>query len=103
MQFKMRFNAKDNSGITLKSYSDADFAADKGDRKFLTGSMVLLSGMPVSWAAKKQGGVSLSTIEAESVAASRASWNLRDADGTRTSTEFAYEDACGLSSCNLPY
>uniref|UniRef100_A0AAV1UPI6 Polyprotein n=1 Tax=Peronospora matthiolae TaxID=2874970 RepID=A0AAV1UPI6_9STRA len=54
----------------LESFSDADFAADKSDRKSLTGGIILLNGMAISWSAKKQGGVSLSTMEAEFVAAS---------------------------------
>ena len=36
----------------------------------MTGVIVRLNGMPVRWMAKKQGGVSLSTMEAEFVAAS---------------------------------
>ena len=56
--------------LQLESYSDADFAADKSDRKSLTGKIVSMKGMPMSWTAKTQGGVSLSTIEAEFVAAS---------------------------------
>ena len=59
-----------NSELQLESYSDADFAANKLDRKSLTGGIVRLNGMPVSWTAKKQGGVALSTMEAELVAAS---------------------------------
>ena len=47
------------------SYSDADFAADKMDRKLLTGKLILLKDMAVSWTAKKQGGVSISTMYAE--------------------------------------
>ncbi|GMF60978.1 unnamed protein product [Phytophthora fragariaefolia] len=52
------------------AYSDADFAADKEDRKSVTGGLVTMDGMPVSWTCKKQGGVSLSTMEAEYTAAS---------------------------------
>uniref|UniRef100_A0AAV1UL91 Polyprotein n=1 Tax=Peronospora matthiolae TaxID=2874970 RepID=A0AAV1UL91_9STRA len=63
--------AKTSKGeLQLESYSDADFAAEKSDRKSLTGGIVYLNGMPVSWTAKKKGGVSLSTIKAEFVAAS---------------------------------
>lgn len=62
--------------VNLESYSDADFAADKLDRKSLTGGVILLNGMAVSWTAKKQGGVSLSTMEAEFVAASEQTREL---------------------------
>ena len=65
----MRTSAKGNDAIKPESYSDADLAADKGDRKSLTETMVLVNGMPASWAPKKQGVVSLSTVEAEFVSA----------------------------------
>ncbi|OWZ13989.1 polyprotein [Phytophthora megakarya] len=45
--------------------SDADYAADKEDQKSVTGGLVTIDEMPVSWTCKKQGGVSLSTMEAE--------------------------------------
>ena len=54
----------------MVGYSDADFAADKGDRKSVTGGLITIDGMPVSWMCKKQGGVSFSTMEAEFTAAS---------------------------------
>ena len=63
--------------ITLESNSDADFAADKNDRKSLTGYVILLHSMLVIWSAKKQSGVSLSKMEEEFVAASKASRGLR--------------------------
>uniref|UniRef100_A0AAV1VGL1 Polyprotein n=1 Tax=Peronospora matthiolae TaxID=2874970 RepID=A0AAV1VGL1_9STRA len=56
--------------LQVVGYSDADFAADKGDRKSVTGGLITIDGMPVSWMCKKQGGVSLSTMEAEFTAAS---------------------------------
>ena len=43
MKLEMRANNMREKIFTLESYSDADFAADKGDRKSLTGSMVLLT------------------------------------------------------------
>uniref|UniRef100_A0AAV1U951 Reverse transcriptase Ty1/copia-type domain-containing protein n=1 Tax=Peronospora matthiolae TaxID=2874970 RepID=A0AAV1U951_9STRA len=56
--------------LQVVGYSDADFAADKGDRKSVTGGLITIDGMPVIWMCKKQGGVSLSTMEAEFTAAS---------------------------------
>ncbi|CAI5708159.1 unnamed protein product [Peronospora effusa] len=64
-----------NGELQLESYSDADFA-DKSDRKSLTCGIIRLNGMPVSWTVKKQGGVSLSTMEAEFVAASEQARKL---------------------------
>uniref|UniRef100_A0AAV1TPW1 Uncharacterized protein n=1 Tax=Peronospora matthiolae TaxID=2874970 RepID=A0AAV1TPW1_9STRA len=59
-----------SSPPVLQAYSDADFARDKLDHRSMTGGMLLLNGMAVIWGALKQGGVSLSTIEAEFVASS---------------------------------
>ncbi|KAE8904952.1 hypothetical protein PF005_g3499 [Phytophthora fragariae] len=61
-----------NSGaaLRLEGFSGADFAADKTDRKSVTGSAVLIDGMPILWVCKKQSGVALSTMEAEFTAAS---------------------------------
>lgn len=61
---------------SLEAYCDVDFASDKKKRKSLTGRVVLLNGMPVSWSAKKEGSVSSSTMEAEFFAASEASRDL---------------------------
>ena len=59
-----------NAPLTLVGYSDADFAADKNDRESVTGGYVEVAGMPVAWFTRKQGGVSISTMEAEFTAAS---------------------------------
>ena len=59
-----------NAPLPLVGYSDADFAADKDDRKSVTGGYVEVAGMPVAWFTHKQGGVSISTMEAESTTAS---------------------------------
>ncbi|KAE8991327.1 hypothetical protein PR001_g21255 [Phytophthora rubi] len=56
--------------LAKRVLSDEDFVADKEDRKSVTGGLVTIDGMPVSWTCKKRGGVSLSTMEAEYTAAS---------------------------------
>jgi hypothetical protein len=48
--------------LKVIAYSDADFAADKADRKSVTGGLLTIDGMPVSWVCRKHTGVSLSTI-----------------------------------------
>ena len=53
----------------LMAYSDSDFAGDLNDRKSTTGSVFILSSGVVSWISKKQPVVSLSTTEAEYIAA----------------------------------
>lgn len=51
----------------LQVYSDADYAADKTDRKSISGSLGLLGGGPIFYASKKQKAVSTATTEAEYV------------------------------------
>ena len=49
---------------TIQGYSDADFAAGE-DRKSISGYIFILAGSPISWQAKKQSTIALSTAEAE--------------------------------------
>ncbi|XP_050895881.1 secreted RxLR effector protein 161-like [Lathyrus oleraceus] len=53
----------------LVGYSDADYAGSKTDRKSTSGTCHILGNALVSWACKKQACVSLSTAEAEYIAA----------------------------------
>lgn len=53
----------------LEGYVDNDYAGDESDRKSTTGYAFMFGGGAVSWASKKQPIVTLSTIEAEYVAA----------------------------------
>ena len=59
-------------GMTLDVYSDADYAGCAEAQRSTTGSIVLLRrpdmSVPISFASKKQGCVSRSTVEAEIVA-----------------------------------
>lgn len=76
LKFEMAPARTSRDALQLETYSDANFAADKADRKSLTGGVVLLDGMAVSWTAMKQGGVSLLTMEAEFVAVSEVAREL---------------------------
>ena len=51
------------------AYTDSDYAGDVDDRKSTSGYVFLLSDGAVSWSSKKQPVVTLSTTEAEFVAA----------------------------------
>ncbi|KAL0420696.1 UNVERIFIED_CONTAM: Retrovirus-related Pol polyprotein from transposon TNT 1-94 [Sesamum latifolium] len=53
----------------LRVYSDSDYAGDLEDRKSTSGYVFLLSSGAISWSSKKQPVVSLSTTEAEFIAA----------------------------------
>lgn len=54
----------------LKAYTDSDYAGDVEDRKSTSGYVFLMSSGAISWSSKKQPIVTLSTTEAEFVAAS---------------------------------
>ena len=56
----------------LTGWVDSDFAADPDTRKSMTGYLFSLNGGAVSWRSSRQGGVTLSSAEAEFVAASQA-------------------------------
>ena len=57
------------SDFDLVGYSDSDYAGDHVDRKSTTGTCHLLERSLVYWSSKKQNCVSLSTAEAEYIAA----------------------------------
>lgn len=71
---KLRLHMSEDKGpdelLEVVAYTDADYAADKEDRKSVTGGLVTMDGMPIGWTCRKEGGVSLSTMEAEFTAAS---------------------------------
>jgi hypothetical protein len=55
---------------TLEAWVDSDYAADPDTRRSVTGYVVVLNNGPVAWKAKRQACVTLSSAEAEFVAAS---------------------------------
>lgn len=58
--------------LPLSGLSDADWAGDRKDRASISGFVWSLGGGPISWSAKKQNCIALSTTEAEYVALTRA-------------------------------
>ncbi|KAH1064338.1 hypothetical protein J1N35_029325 [Gossypium stocksii] len=56
--------------------SDADWAGNIDDRESTSGGCFYLESSPVSWYIKKQGSVSLSTIEAKYIVVSKYSAQL---------------------------
>lgn len=56
--------------MDIVAFVDSDYATDKETRKSVTGYLVLVGGCLVSWTSKGQPSVTLSSTEAEYVAAS---------------------------------
>ncbi|XP_039688058.1 secreted RxLR effector protein 161-like [Medicago truncatula] len=57
-----------DSSMELMAYSDADWCGDKQDRKSTSGYLFKFLNAPISWCAKKQPVVALSTCESEYIA-----------------------------------
>lgn len=60
---------KKGKGNQLIGFSDSDYAGDLEDRKSTSSQVFMLSSGAVSWSSKKQQVVTLSTTEAEFIAA----------------------------------
>jgi hypothetical protein len=56
----------------LIGWVDSDFGSDPDTRKSMTGYLMSLNGGAISWRSSRQGGVTLSSSEAEFVTASQA-------------------------------
>ncbi|KAJ4719135.1 Retrovirus-related Pol polyprotein from transposon TNT 1-94 [Melia azedarach] len=65
--FGLFYSCSDN--FELVGYSDSDWAGDTDDRKSTTGFVFFMGGTAFTWMSKKQPIVTLSTCEAEYVAA----------------------------------
>ena len=99
----------DEFADTLWGWVDSDWAADVDSRRSHTGYIIMLNGGAVSWKSRRQDCVSLSTSEAEYVAASQCGQEvfymreiLRDFGYTQIAPTRIYEDnlACVAMSEN---
>src|SRR5437762_3315493 len=68
IDYKMIFDELNR--FQLDMYSNSDWADDLHDRKFITGSCIMLAGSPVFWKSIKQTDVSLLSIKTEYIVAS---------------------------------
>ena len=62
----------EKTGLPLFGVVDADWASDAVDRRSYSGYAFILAGSVVSWEARKQRTVALSSTEAEYMALSEA-------------------------------
>ncbi|WVZ89063.1 hypothetical protein U9M48_035520 [Paspalum notatum var. saurae] len=65
----LKFTPELGSSLSLRGFLDADHAGCRIDRKSTFGTCQLLETFLVSWSSRKQASVSLSTTEAEYIAA----------------------------------
>jgi hypothetical protein len=63
-----RHTGSETPKYDIEVYSDADFAGESRTRKSTSGRLVFVFGNLVSWKAKSQSGVALSSCESEYVA-----------------------------------
>ena len=62
--------------LDVVAFSDSDFGNDLESRKSVTGVVLKVGDNPIIWISRKQGVVSMSTTEAEYIAASEATKEL---------------------------
>ncbi len=67
---------KPTPDTNLEAYVDSDFAGDLDSRRSTTGYLVYFCGVVVAWKSKQQGGVTLSSSEAEYFAISEVATEL---------------------------
>ena len=66
----------EDSGRAIHAFSDSDFAGDHETRRSRTGSVIMTNGGPIVWTSTRQPIVTLSSSEAEFVAANTSVTSL---------------------------
>jgi transposase InsO family protein len=69
-------SSKSQSEFTITAFCDSDWAGDGDDSRSTGGHIIKLDGCPVIWTSRKQKNVSLSTAEAEVMAAANLGKDL---------------------------
>ena len=74
----LTFTASESTDqISITAYADADWAGDIDERKSTTGYVIMIGDCPVSWVSKKQSTISLSSAEAEYMAISSTTQEIK--------------------------
>jgi hypothetical protein len=63
--------------LKVYAYVDSNYATDTDNRKSVTGYVITIGGCLISWSSKSQPSVTLSSTEAEYVAASMCSTEIK--------------------------
>jgi hypothetical protein len=61
----LKIEADKDKTWKIIAYSDSDYPGENGNRKSITGFIILVCGVPISWKLKAQATVALSSIEGE--------------------------------------
>ncbi|KAK8928605.1 hypothetical protein KSP39_PZI017256 [Platanthera zijinensis] len=83
-----------DTGFNLHGYTDADYEGDSDDWKSTSGYVFTCGSSGMSWCNKKQGSVSVTTMEAEYKASALAA---REAIWLRRLVEDVHEEVHGLT------
>jgi hypothetical protein len=59
------------------AYVDSDYAGDRENRRSITGYLIYLSGASIAWKSRQQGGITLSSSEAEYYAISEVAKEMK--------------------------
>ena len=69
-RLQMKTNRSEENEWNIEAFSDSDYAGDRDTRRSVSGYIILVNGCVVSWRSRSQRSVTLSSSEAEYVAAS---------------------------------
>ena len=72
VNYSLTYGSNNQNQLSMMGYCDADWGSNQDDRRSVTGYVYILNGGAVSWQAKKQPTVALSSVEAEYMAATEA-------------------------------
>ena len=102
VDYQLTYASDRQQSLSLYGFCDSDWASNQDDRRSVTGYVFMLGGGAVSWQAKKQTTVALSSVEAEYMAASQATkealwWRmlLRELGTSATSATSLLSDSQG--------
>jgi hypothetical protein len=72
VNYSLTYGSNNQNQLIMMGYCDADWGSNQDDRRSVTGYVYILNGGAVSWQARKQPTVALSSVEAEYMAATEA-------------------------------